>query len=100
MRSLAKDHAKLFVTHKSEDPLWYADEQPHRLPELPTRMQNARFTRLEFKFDVSDCYHEICAQMLRFDEYSQWIETLLEHDPRLVCSACGGELHLQLSSNM
>jgi hypothetical protein len=97
MRTPAKDRAKLSVTLRSENSRWYTDEQPQCLPELPIRMQNARFTRLEFKFDVSDCYHEIYIQMLRFDDYLLWIGKLLEHDPRLASSDCGGELRLQLS---
>jgi hypothetical protein len=97
MRPPVTDHAHLVVSQRPTNPIWYPDEQPLCLPEIPTRMHNTRFTHLEFQFDVRDGYREIYTEMLYFHEYSLWVGSLLEHDPRLVSSSCGGELYLQLS---
>lgn len=60
-----------------------------------------RFTEVKFNFDVSDYYREYYTEMLYFhDDYSRWVGDLIDSDSRLVKSACGGEVHLQLSFNL
>ena len=54
MRTPPTDYSQVSVTHKPAIPDWVAGKQPRRLPKLTAAMQNTRFTRLEFRFDVAD----------------------------------------------
>lgn len=97
MRASSAIHSQLSVTHNPANQRWYSREQPHCLPELPTVMQDMRFTHLEFKFDMNDSYREFYHLISDFHEYSEWIGKLLVQEPHLVSHNRGGELHLQLS---
>lgn len=97
MRTPVTRHARLVVSPNSMEPHWYTDTQPCRLPGLPLLGQRTLLAQLEFKYNVSDQYQDYYDELLSFDEYSRWIECLVNIDPRLVKSTDGGDLHLQLS---
>lgn len=97
MRTPPTDYSQLSVTHKRANPEWLAYKQPRRLPKLPAAMQNMRFTRLEFRFDVADGYRADDDKLSSFIRQIGWIDYLVRLDPRILNPWHGGELHLQLS---
>lgn len=100
MRTLPTNCSQLSVTHKPGHSAWKPYRQPCCLPKLPVLMQNMPFTRLEFKFDVSDEYQGFGDIRLDYHRFEWWIEILIENEPRGPCllgPSGGHEIHLQLS---